>query len=327
MTQSIDAIVIGAGQAGLAASCCLTRVGVEHLVLEAGRPGQSWLDRRPTLRLLTPNWMTRLPGFAYAGPDPQGYMGMADVAALLDTYAAALEAPVLCHAAVDRVSAGLGRFLVHSARGTFLARAVIAATGACRVPLVPALADRLAPGIAQVTAAAYRNPADLPPGGVLVAGASASGAQIAEELARAGRHVVLAVGRHTRIPRIWRGRDIMAWMDLAGILDEAPAHRSGEGASSFTSLQLCGSPDRRDLDLGTLASLGVKAVGRVEAADGTRVRFSADLPDLARRADDRMRRLLQRIDRHIELAGQGVPPALAPPPVVPDAGRMELDLA
>lgn len=327
MTQSIDAVVIGAGQAGLAASSCLTAVGVEHVVLEAGLPGQSWLKRRPSLRLLTPNWMTRLPGFAYAGPDPEGYMGMADVAALLDTYASGLQAPILCRAPVNRVTAGLGRFLVHSARGTFQARAVVVATGACRLPNVPALAGTLSPAIAQVTAAAYRSPDDLPPGGVLVAGASASGVQIAEDLAAAGRRVVLAAGRHTRLPRSWRGRDIMDWMDRAGILDEAPARRPGEGVSSFTSLQLCGSPDKRDLDLGTLAALGVEMVGRVEAAEGTRLSFSGDLPDLARRADERMRRLLQRIDAHIGMSGQDAPPGHAPEPVVPDPGPRELDLA
>jgi putative flavoprotein involved in K+ transport len=327
MTLNIDAVVIGAGQAGLAASMCLTREGVEHVVLEAGRPGQSWLDRRPTLRLLTPNWMTRLPGFAYAGPDQEGYMGMAEVAALLDAYAAGLEAPILCHAPVDRVTTGLGRFLVHSARGTFLARAVVVATGACREPRVPEPAAGLSPGIVQIAAAAYRSAAGLPPGGVLVVGASASGAQIAEELAMAGRRVVLAAGRHTRVPRVWRGRDIMDWMDRAGILDEAPARLPGDGASSFTSLQLCGSPDRRDLDLRTLAALGVEIVGRVEAAEATRVRLSRDLPDLARRADDRMRRLLARIDAHIGTSGEDAPPGSPPGPVVPDAGARDIDLA
>ncbi|HSK40491.1 MAG TPA: NAD(P)-binding domain-containing protein, partial [Arenibaculum sp.] len=206
-------VVIGGGQAGLAMSHCLDRHGIDHVVLERGRIGERWRGERwDSLRLLTPNWMSRLPGFSYRGSDPDGYMTMPEVVRYLEDYARHSAAPVedaTTVRSVERLPDGYrpngyrpDGYRVETNRGTWMARAVVIATGHCDVPLVPAMARHLPADIRQVTPSRYRNPDDLPDGGVLVVGASATGAQLADELHRSGRPVTLSVGRHTRLPRL-----------------------------------------------------------------------------------------------------------------------------
>ena len=220
--RSIDTVIIGAGQAGLATSWYLTRLGHDHVVLDRGRVGERWLSERwDSLRTLTPNWMSRLPGHRYDGTDPDGYMGAVDLAHYLDDYARSFGAPVETHTTVERVHRVANRFVVHTDRGTWRAKNVVIASGWCDVPALPRGIDggRIDPDVVQVPANHYRNPAALPPGAVVVVGASASGSQIADELARAGRDVMLAVGAHTRVPRRYRGRDIFGWLEDLGELD------------------------------------------------------------------------------------------------------------
>ncbi len=217
---TIDTLVIGAGQAGLAASRCLTDRGVDHVVLERGRVAERWrTERWDSLRLLTPNWMTRLPGWSYTGPDPHGFMTAAEVTAYFRAYADASAAPVVEDSAVVSVHRNDGSFGVTTTSNRWTVNNVVIATGWCDQPAVPAIAGRLDPGITQVTPSAYRNPGSLPEGGVLVVGASATGVQLADELAHAGRDVVLAVGSHTRLPRRYRGMDIFWWLERIGSLD------------------------------------------------------------------------------------------------------------
>jgi putative flavoprotein involved in K+ transport len=206
---------------------------------------------------------------------------------------------------------------------------VVIATGACDVPHVPDMGERLAPDLFQTVPTRYRNPAGLPDGGVLVVGAAASGLQLADELRRAGRSVTLAVGRHTRLPRRYRGRDILAWLDEMGVLEETAADVHDLDASRRTpSLQLVGKPDHRSLDLGALEDAGVRLVGRAMDADGDVMRFADDLADTTAAADAKLRGLLSRVDAHIDRTGQAddVPAAAPIRPVRPRPAPTGLDL-
>ncbi len=193
--NAVDTVVVGAGHAGLAMSTNLQASGRDHVVLDRGRTAERWRSERwDSLRLLTPNWMIRLPGYEYGGPDPDGYMTAAELAELLDRYAVAFELPVVENTAVLAVKAGEDGYRVVTDEGTWRAANVVLATGAYDVPAVPAVAAGLHPSITQVPTASYRNPGQLPPGGVLVVGASASGLQVADEIRRAGGDpVVVAV--------------------------------------------------------------------------------------------------------------------------------------
>jgi putative flavoprotein involved in K+ transport len=315
-----DVIVIGAGQAGLAISHCLGRRGIDHVVLERGRIGERWRSERwDSLRLLTPNWQSRLPGHLYRGAQPDGFMSMPELLASLEAYAADSGAPIRSQTRVLRVEPSVYGYDVITDRGTFRAPNVVLATGYCDRPARPALARALAGSLQQLAPADYKNPAQLAPGGVLVVGASASGAQIADELARSGREVTLAVGRHTRLPRRYRGADMMWWLECIGALDEtAEQVRDLAASRRQPSLQLIGSDPPRDLDLGTLSRSGVRICGRLSDATRSRVWFADDLGHSMQHADAKLARLLQRIDH---LIGQKLRPLADPPAplALPDA--------
>jgi putative flavoprotein involved in K+ transport len=328
--STVPVAVLGAGQAGLAVSRLLTGSGVEHVVLDRGRPAETWRARPwESLRLLTPNWMSRLPGWSYTGLDEHGFMTAREVAGYLTAYARSFAAPVVGGAELDSVRPASGGYRVDTAAGSWSARAVVVATGWCQSPAVPDVAAALDPRIVQQTAASYSSPAALPDGRVLVVGASASGVQLADELAAAGRDVVLAAGRHTRLPRTYRGLDILWWLTAMGVFDrEARPHLAPGGAEP--SLQLVGRPDRRDVDLPALQRRGISLAGRVVSVEGNRVRFAHDLPGTTAAADARMSALLHRIDAYAHAVGldDEIEP---PPPPLPaartDAAAGELDLA
>jgi putative flavoprotein involved in K+ transport len=313
--RSIAAIVIGAGQAGLAMSHCFTSRGIEHVVLERGRTAERWYSERwASLRLLTPNWMSRLPGWSYQGDDPDGFMSAASFARYLEAYERNSRMPLQHATDVLSVQPHAGGFRVATDRGIWLARIVVLATGHCDIPLVPPMARRLPSSIQQVTPAAYWNPAALPKGGVLVVGASATGVQLADEIQRSGRPVTISVGRHTRLPRQYRGRDIWWWLDSIGVLDETPdSVDDRERARLQPSFQLIGRSDHEPLDLATLRDAGVRLVGRATGIDGWRVHLKDDLADTTASAQKSLERLLHRIDCH---AG----PETAPPE--PGAARV-----
>jgi putative flavoprotein involved in K+ transport len=306
---TIDTVVIGAGHAGLAASRVLTAAGREHVLLERGRVAERWRSERwDSLHLLTPNWMTRLPDHPYAGRDPDGFMSAAGFVRHLEDYAASFAAPVVAGAAVvDLSAASAGGYRVHTTSGTWHASQVVIATGPHGVPRVPGGLD----ADSVITSGRYRNPAQLPSGGVLVIGASSSGVQIADELNRAGRHVVLAVGRHTRMPRSYRGMDIFWWLErtgrLARTIDQVPDARA---ARREPSLQLIGRRPHRlndgeegNVDLMALQARGVRLVGRFDGISGTRVRLRADLADTTAAAERTMHGVLDAIDAHIGATG------------------------
>jgi putative flavoprotein involved in K+ transport len=292
------AVVIGAGHAGLAMSRCLTERSIDHVVLERGEVANSWkTERWDSLRLLTPNWQSRLPGYGYQGDDPDGFGTMPATIAFIERYAAVVAAPVRTHTAVTSVRAVEGGYEIETDDGIWRARVVVIASGACNVPSVPASAAQLPSAVEAITPFQYRNPEQLQDGGVLVVGASATGTQIAEEIQRSGRPVTLSAGEHVRVPRTYRGLDIEWWMDAAGVLDERYDQvDSLERVRSVPSLQLTGSNDRRTLDLNALTDLGVRLRGRLVGIDNGKAQFSGSLPNQCALADLKMNRLLDRID-------------------------------
>jgi putative flavoprotein involved in K+ transport len=325
-----ETVIIGGGQAGLAMSRCLRERGIDHVILERGRIGERWRSQRwDSLRLLTPNWQSRLPGWSYRGPDPDGFMGRQEVIAFLDGYSRSFSAPVETGVAVRSLRRDGSAFRVDSDRGSWTASNVVIATGNCDQPHVPEFAARMPSGVVQFVPSAYRSPADLPAGGVLVVGASATGIQLAEEIHASGRPVTLAVGRHTRLPRRYRGRDIQWWLDAIGVWEEtAEAERDPERARREPSLQLVGSSEHRSLDLGVLRRQGVRLVGRALEVENGRLRLAPDLADSMAAAEERRARLLRRIDDHIARRGpmRSMPPADAAPALRAPAAPSTLDL-
>jgi len=328
--HSVDTVIIGAGQAGLAVSHCLTARGLDHVVLERGRVAERWRSERwDSMRLLSPNWMTRLPGWSYRGADPDGFMTASEVVAYLDGYGAASSAPVEEHSSVLAVVPDGAGFRVATDRDTWMASDVVIATGWCDQPAVPLIANAMAGAIHQVAPRDYRNPAGLPDGGVLVVGASATGVQLAAELRTGGREVVLAVGRHTRLPRRYRGMDVLWWLERMGNLDRT-IDEVGDPvvARHQPSLQLAGRADGCSLDLATLQDTGVRLAGRVAGIDGIGVAFADDLAVTTALADARLRRVLADIDEHIETTGlrAEVLDPDPPEPVRPKSAPEQLDL-
>lgn len=323
--------IIGAGQAGLAMSHCLTSVSIDHVLIERGEVANSWrTERWDSLRLLTPNWMSRLPGFQYRGDDPDGYMTADQVVGFLSDYGRSFDPPVMTNTTVTSVAQKESGYTITTNRGQWSSRAVVVATGACSTPKIPALAEKLPTGIRQLAPIHYKNPDQLDNGRVLVVGASASGAQLADEISRSGRDVTLCVGDHVRLPRTYRGMDIHWWMDAIGLLDER--HDEMEDivrARRLPSLQLVGTPEKRTLDLNALSSSGVQLVGRLAGIADTTAQFSGSFANQCTAADLKMGRLLDRIDEHATARGLDAElgPADRPPATMIDKAPTTMDLA
>jgi putative flavoprotein involved in K+ transport len=283
-------------------SRCLTDEGIDHVVLERGRVAERWRSERwDSLRLLSPKWHMRLPGFRYQGADRDGFMTMPEVISYFERYAKSFSAPVQDETTVLGVDRAGGGYRVRTDQGDWETPNVVVATGHSDVPFVPKVASGLSSAFHQVVPSHYKNPEQLPSGGVLVVGASASGIQLAQEIHRSGRPVTLAVGQHTRLPRRYRGRDIAWWLEASGMLEER-ADRSFnlESARRQPSLQLVGTPDHRTIDLGVLQEEGVRLAGRLDSADGARVGFRDDLHRNLDAAEHKLDKLLGRVDAFID---------------------------
>jgi putative flavoprotein involved in K+ transport len=326
------AVIIGAGQAGLAMSRCLTERSIDHVVLERGEVANTWkTERWDSLRLLTPNWQSRLPGYGYEGDDPDGYRTMPETIDFLRRYADVISAPVQTRTAVTSVRRTYDGFEILTNRGIWRCEAVVIATGAFNIPTLPAVAEAVPNAIDTLTPKEYRNPDRLDGGGVMVVGAAASGAQIAEEIHRSGRPVTLAVGEHIRAPRLYRGRDIKWWMDAAGVLDEGYDEVDNVvRVRNLPSLQLVGSDDRRNLDLNRLTDIGVRLVGRLAGIQNGKAQFSGSLANQCAMSDLKMNRLLDRFDQWAterSLDEEVEPPHRFEPIRVEESPPLSLDLS
>ncbi|WP_433445345.1 NAD(P)-binding domain-containing protein [Nonomuraea sp. CA-141351] len=327
--EHVTTVVIGAGHAGLAASHFLGERSIDHLVVERGEVANSWRrERWDSFRLLTPNWQSRLPSLAYEGPDPDGYMTTKEVTQFIEGFAALSRAPVRTGANVTSVRAAGGGYRVTTSRGEIACRAVVIASGACNRPVVPPFSDVVPPSVEQLTPFDYREPGRLPDGGVLVVGASATGVQLAAELRRSGRPVVLSVGEHVRLPRTYRGRDVLWWMDTSGVWDQRYDEVDDlTRARRLPSPQLVGTPERQTLDLNALTSMGVELVGRWAAVRDGKALFSGGLRNVFSLADLKMERLLDTFDAWARIRDLEIcPPERFAPTRVPESARLQLDL-
>jgi putative flavoprotein involved in K+ transport len=330
--RAVDVIVIGAGHSGLAMSAWLAAHSIEHVVLERGEIANSWRHERwDSLRLLTPNWLTRLPGYHYQDEEPDGFMSAPDVAQFIARYARFLGAPVRTGTAVRSVRQHANYFRVLTERRAWRCRAVVMAAGATGIANLPALAAGLPAPVRSLSAAEYRNPRQLDAAGVLVVGASATGVQLADELQASGRQVTLAVGEHIRLPRTYRGHDIQRWMLAAGILDQSFDQVDDlVRARRIPSPQLIGTPERATLDLNRLRERGVNLVGRLVALDGNQAQFSGTLRNECAMADLKQARLLDTLDALAERSSMGArlgPAERYAPTRVDDHPRLALDFA
>lgn len=296
-TERIETVVIGGGQAGLTMSHSLTQRGMTHVVLERHRIAERWRSERwDSLRFQFPNWAMRLPDFSYAGDDPDSYAHRDEVVRFIESYADFIRAPVRTGVNVRTLRRKLGsdRFLLDTGTATIEADNVVVATGPYQKPVIPAAAEGLA-GTFQIAASAYRNPGQLPPGAVLVVGAGASGCQIAEDLMQAGRTVFLSVGPHRRVPRRYRGKDIIWWINALGLDDKI----ADESASRQAPLIISGANGGRTIDLRAYAASGMTLLGRViEARDGS-VTFASDLAANLAAGDESYANFVRNADAYV----------------------------
>jgi len=299
------------------------------VVLERGEVANSWRrERWDSLRLLTPNWQSRLPGYRYDGADPDGFMTRHDVVEFVSRFAVVAQAPVRTHTTVTSLRQTDEGYHVTTQHGELRCRSVVLATGACNLPNVPALREAVPTSVECFTALDYRNPDQLPEGGVLVVGASATGVQLADEIQRSGRQVTLSVGEHVRLPRTYRDRDVLWWMDASGIWNQRYDEIDDlTRARRLPSPQLVGTPERTTLDLNALGAAGVEIVGRLAAVRDGRALFSGGLRNQFALADLKMDRLLDTFDdwAHTNQPEVG-PPERFEPTRTPASSRLDLDL-
>jgi putative flavoprotein involved in K+ transport len=313
--ESVETVIVGAGQAGLATSYHLTRLGREHVVLEqAAQAADVWRrERWDSFTLVTPNWATRMPGADYSGPEPDGFLPRDEIVAFFAHYVDRFQLPVQTNARVLAVVPADGRgYRVITPEKTFAAANVVIATGFFQQPKIPPFAMHLSPSITQLHSSRYRNPESLPPGAVLVVGSAQSGCQIAEELAHHGRMVFLATGTAGRLPRRYRGQDIIAWLDQMGFFDLTP-EQLPPGMSKFDGIpQLSGTKGGHTINLHQFARDGVTLLGHLRAASGTTVSLAPDLYENLTKIDAFEAEVLHAIDGYIQEHGLHAPPEEVP---------------
>lgn len=336
MTQSklpthIDVAVIGGGQAGLAASYHLRQQGIDHVVLEKNQIAHSWKTQRwDAFCLVTPNWQCQLPGYPYQGSDPQGFMIRDDIVSYVEGYARHISAPVYEGVAVTSLKRGAdGGFVLDTSAGPLIANAIVLAVSGYHVPNVPRMAERLEGSIKQLHSSAYRNPDQLPEGEVLVVGSGQSGCQIAEDLHLAGRKVHLAVGSAPRCPRVYRGREVVEWLNDLGQYDlPVDQHSLKEKVRKNANHYLTGRDGGRDIDLRKFATEGMSLYGRLKDIQDGKLMLADDLNANLDNADRVYNGICRLVDDYIARSGISAPPQDHYTPVwQPGVLVSELDLA
>jgi putative flavoprotein involved in K+ transport len=328
--QHHDVIVVGGSQAGLSASHCLAARGIDHVVFEANRIGHAWRTQRwDSFCLVTPNWQCRLPGFAYAGSDPDGFMPRDEIVAYIEDYAKSFGPPLREGVRVGAVRKAGAVFEVDTTAGDFSAASVVIAIGGYHVARLPPMARRVPPHIVQIHSSAYKNPDQLSPGDVLVVGTGQSGCQIAEDLHLAGRRVHLCTGSAPRVARRYRGRDVVAWLEDMGHYDlPVEEHPLGAAVRGKSNHYVTGRGGGRDIDLRVFAKQGMQLYGRLLDIEGTRITAADDLARNLDSADETLVKINASIDAYIEAQGIAAP-AEPPytPPWVPNEAPTSVDLA
>jgi putative flavoprotein involved in K+ transport len=305
MPESTETIVIGGGQAGLAMSYHLILLGRPHVVLERGRVAERWQSERwDSLAFQFPNSMLRLPGHAYSGNAPDGFMGRDGVTRFITDYAMKIAAPLRCGVAVTSVRpTDQGRFLVQAGQHTMEAANVVVATGPYQLPSIPSCSGSFPSAAFQVTANRYTRPSDLPPGRVLVVGSGGSGCQIVEDLRDGGREVFYAIRRHRRMPRCYRGRDYGVWIEESGITDIAGDRLPPD----FKAPLITGVRGGHTIDLRQIANKGVTLLGSLLDVSDGRLRIADDLNANLKAGDETFVQFARTIDDFIERKGISAP--------------------
>lgn len=324
--ERVETVVIGGGQAGLAVSRELSGLGVDHVVLERGRVGETWRRRWDSFCLVTPNWSVQLPGHPYDGNDPDGFMPRDDIVAYLERYAASAKAPVREGVNVQSVDLALGGGLdVQTDSETLRADDVVLATGAFQRAHRPPGAATLPADLLQIDIEGFSNADALPPGRVLIVGSGQSGCQIAEELHEAGRDVVLACGKAPWAPRRVGDNDLVWWLVESGFLDAPVESLPAPAARLAANILATGHGGGHDLHLRTLRELGVTLTGRLLGAEGRRARFAPDLAASVAWGDERYAQFAGLVKKVVEERGMPMPDLDAPPPF-DAAAPEEIDL-
>src|SRR5256885_7304457 len=325
MTDSVEVAIVGAGQAGLATSWYLAQAGVEHVVLEAGRVAETWRSRRwDSFCLVTPNWSVTLPGAPYSGPEPDGYMGRAELIDHFQGWADGFAAPVKedCH--VSALGTHGDGFALEVPSGTILARDVVVASGGYQRAYRPPNADLIPGRITQLLAEDFKHERALPAGAVVIVGGGQTGCQLAEELHQAGRRVFLACGRAPWAPRRMGGRDLVWWIVESGFWNRTLAELPSPAARFLSNPLTTGHDGGHDLHYRTLHAMGVELVGRYAGADEKTLHFAGDLTASMKAGDDLSRTFMKWVGAMCEVRGLEVPWEVPPPLDV--GGRTELDL-
>ena len=310
MADSVDVLVVGAGQAGLATSYFLARDGVRHVVLERGAIGESWRSQRwDSFHLNTPNWSNGLPGLGFTGGDPDAFAHRDELVEYLERYARTFSLPVRDHTPVTSLKRlPTGQYEVGTPSEALLSKAVVLASGSMSLGAVPEMAARLPPNVLSLSASEYRNPASLPPGAVVVVGSGQSGCQIAEDLLDAGRSVFLCASRVGRAPRTYRGRDILSWWSDMGLLNMKVEDLEDPSMQFATQPQVSGTSGGHTVSLQSLARDGATLLGRaVDVQEGSLL-LGDDLLDSVAFADEKSGEFKRGIDEWIERRGLHVEP-------------------
>lgn len=315
MTERQDTIIVGAGQAGLAAGYLLSKQNREHLILEKQRIGESWRSGKwDSFTLVTPNYMLQLPGYAYDGDQPFGFLGRDEVVQYLERYVDSFDPHVQTEVDVTAVEPAEKGIRLQTSAGPFEANNVIIATGTFQQPKIPDLTTKIPNETRQLHSSAYRSHDRLPKGAVLVVGSAQSGCQIANELRDHGRTVYLATGKANRLPRTYRGHDSFWWAEQLGILDQTVDDLPARAARFMPNPQVAGSAGDQTLSLHSLAAKGVTLLGRATRADGTRIGIGDDLMDHVAQADDFAANFKQGVDAFVEKTGMEAPEDGRPEP-------------
>lgn len=301
MVEHINTIIIGAGQSGLSVSYCLKQYGREHVIFDqADHPASAWGNRWDSFTLVTPNWMTHLPGAPYQGDDPDGFMDREEISAHIQAYSRQFELPIQFRTKVISVKPTDAGYWVKTDRGEYQAENVVIAVGFYQQPKTPAFSHRCAPGIHQIHSSQYKNPSMLPDGAVLVVGSAQSGSQIAEELNENGRKVYLSVSTTGRFPRRYRGKDAAVWMKRLGYFNRTVDQLPSSHARFAASAHGTGKNGGHTINMHQFAQDGIVLLGRVQAIEGNRTYLASDLKENLAKADQFEREFVDEIDHYIK---------------------------